>query len=358
MKHRPLIMMLSMTLASLGTLHAQDKSPLRALPVIQMSNNLGHFDHMSADAGGKRLFISDEDSNTLEVVDLGTGQSIQTIAGWSAAGLALPSNASTGSSDSRVVKVPHNSLFLPDRNLIIVNDGGGYCRFVNGFNYKLIRAIKLQLNCDFIVFDPKTKYVYVTNGGHAIKGMDHGYLSIINTLNAEHLGDILLPAAHIEAVTIEKAGSRIFVDASDHNSVLVIDKGQKKVVDEWKIPDAGMNIAMALDEKNKRLFVGCWKPARVVVFDTDSGKAVASVPTAELTDDMSFDAARNRIYVSGEGYVSIIQEKDPDHYSEIGQIPTGKNSHTSTFIPELSLFVVASKPIEGRAPELQPFQAQ
>ena len=46
-----------------------------------MPGNLGHFDHLGVDAAGKRLFVADEDSNSVEVVNLDTGKKVYTITG-------------------------------------------------------------------------------------------------------------------------------------------------------------------------------------------------------------------------------------------------------------------------------------
>ena len=35
-----------------------------------------------------------------------------------------------------------------------------------------------------------------------------------------------------------------------------------------------------------------------VVLDSESGKIIATLPTAEMTDDMAFDPASKRIYVA------------------------------------------------------------
>jgi hypothetical protein len=44
---------------------------------------------------------------------------------------------------------------------------------------------------------------------------------------------------------------------------------------------------MALDEAHHRLFIGCRKPARLLVFDTERGHTVASPEIVADTDDDS-----------------------------------------------------------------------
>jgi hypothetical protein len=45
----------------------------------------------------------------------------------------------------------------------------------------------------------------------------------------------------------------------------------------WPIIGAQSNFPMALDEADHRLFIACRRPAKVLIFDTSSGKAVGSV---------------------------------------------------------------------------------
>ena len=89
---------------------------------------------------------------------------------------------------------------------------------------------------------------------------------------------------------------------------------------------------MALDEPHRRLFVAARKPARLLVLDMDTGKEVASLPGAIDTDDMSFDPDRKRIYVtSGEGFIFVYQQIDPDRYQRIAKIPTTIGARTSAY---------------------------
>ena len=70
-----------------------------------------------------------------------------------------------------------------------------------------------------------------------------------------------------------------------------------KVTATWPVVTAKSNFPMALDEANHRLFVGCRRPAKVLVFDTGSGKEIASFDTVGDTDDLFYDARAN-VYTS------------------------------------------------------------
>ncbi len=96
------------------------------------------------------------------------------------------------------------------------------------------------------------------------------------------------------------------------------------------------NFPMALDEPHHRLFVGCRRPARLVIFDTEAGKPLADLAISGDTDDLFFDAKRKRIYIScGEGSIEIISQNSPDIYKPLDKIHTSSGARTCFFSPDL-----------------------
>lgn len=99
---------------------------------------------------------------------------------------------------------------------------------------------------------------------------------------------------------------------------------------------------MTLDEKDGRLFVGCRRLARLVVFDTATGKQVTNLPLSDDCDDLFYNAARHRIYAScGEGFVDVLSQQDADHYERIDHVATARGARTSYYVPELNKFFLA-----------------
>ena len=88
---------------------------------------------------------------------------------------------------------------------------------------------------------------------------------------------------------------------------------------------------MALDDANKRLFVGCRLPARLVVLDTTSGRIVTSLATVDDTDDVFYDPGRH--VIGGEGAVEVLRQRDPDHYEAVRRIKTAPGARTGLFVP-------------------------
>ena len=92
---------------------------------------------------------------------------------------------------------------------------------------------------------------------------------------------------------------------------------------------------MALDQTNGRLFVGCREPAKVLVYDTESGKIMTSLDVARDIDDIFFDSTLKRLYLScGEGFLYTFQQVDRDNYLAIEKLRTAPGARTCLFVPE------------------------
>ena len=94
--------------------------------------------------------------------------------------------------------------------------------------------------------------------------------------------------------------------------VAVIDRESMKVVATWPVTDAASNYPMALDEPNHRLFIGCRRPAKVLVYDTATGKQAGSFDIVGDTDDLFYDGAKKRLYVTGgNGFLDVYDQVAP-----------------------------------------------
>ena len=220
------------------------------------------------------------------------------------------------------------------------NDDVGAVKLVSGTDYKILDAIKLPNGVDGAVYNPVNKYYYVESESNEPGGKTH-VLNVIDTQNFKHVTDITLPGTHSEAMAIDRAGKKLFVNLSGTNEVGVVDLESRKLIARWPLPDAQAANALALDEANHRLFTASHKPPKLIVFDIDAGKVVASLPCVINNDDMSYDTARKRIYVTGDGAVSVYSQRDSDHYERLSDIPTGYRAKTSIFVPELSRLYIA-----------------
>jgi DNA-binding beta-propeller fold protein YncE len=317
---RPLGICLSLFLALAATANTQEKKLLKLVATTPLPNFSGDFDHLAVDLKSKRVFLTAEDHKTVEVFDL-EGKRLHSITGFGQ---------------------PHAVLFLPDVNKLIVTDGDdfGMVELVSGENYKILSTIKLPPGVDGAVFNPVNQYYYVESGSDD-EGVKTHVLNIIDTKTFKLVGDITLPGNHSEAMAIDQAGKKLYVNLTGTDEVGVVDLDAKKVIARWPVPDAQTANALVLDEPNHRVLIATRKPPKLIVFNTDTGKVVASLPCAPLHDDMWFDSARKRIYVTGSEVTSVFVQDDADHYGHVGDVPTGFRAKTSILVPELNRLYIA-----------------
>ena len=309
---------------------AQEPAALKLIKTIPLPGVKGRFDHFAEDVKGRRLFVAALGNNTLEVLDVAAGKHLKSISG---------------------LHKPTGVVFLPELNQIgVANGDDGSFKLFDGTSYQLANNLPGLDDADNVRRDAKTKLIYV--------GYGDGALAILNSAGRKKLGDIKLPA-HPESFQLEAGGPRIFVNVPDAKQIAVIDREKKSVIATWPMEKHQANFPMALDGANQRLFVGCRKPARMVVFDTASGKPVADLEISGDIDDLFYDAKRKRIYTScGEGFIDVIGQTDRDQYETLAKIPTRAGARTSFFSPELSESYLAVPQRGKQTAEIRVYQVQ
>ena len=299
---------------------AQNKAPLalkQTIPVPGLTKE-GDFDHLTMDLQGQRLFVAGEDNSVVEILDLGAGKLVHTITD---------------------VKAPHSMVYRADLKKLFVVDGGtGEVKIYDTDSYKRTGSIKLREDADSMAYDPSTKYMYVVNGGEGAK-MAYSFISVVDTTAGKSLADIKIDSDAVEALALEKSGPRLFVNMTGKDAVAVVDREKHAVITTWPTGQVAKHlIAMSFDEADHRLFVTTRNPGKLIVLNTDSGKVVTSLPCVGDNDDMAYDSASKRIYVSGSGFVDVYHQKDADHYDQIGHVATVFKARTSVLVPELKKY--------------------
>jgi hypothetical protein len=115
---------------------------------------------------------------------------------------------------------------------------------------------------------------------------------------------------------------------------------------------------MALDEDGHRLFVTTRNPPKLIVLNSDDGKVVASVPSAGLVDDMAYDSKQKRIYLAGDQFVDVFEQKDADHYVLLARVPGSFRAKTAILMPELNRYYLAVPRHEHHDAEVRVYEVQ
>jgi ABC-type uncharacterized transport system permease subunit len=191
--------------------------------------------------------------------------------------------------------------------------------------------------------------------GQILVGFGSGGLGLVDA-SGQKVGTMPL-SSHPESFQIEESGSRIFVNVPREFAVAVVDRTKHTVIAKWGLDWTFANFPMALDEADKRLFVGCRLPARLVVLNTNSGQVVAKLPVVGDTDNVYFDPTRRFVYViGGDGAVDVFQMSDPNHCEHAGRTNTASGARTGLFVPGLDRLFVAVTHHESQAAKVLVYQ--
>jgi YVTN family beta-propeller protein len=292
-------------------------SPLTELQVIPLAGVERRIDHFAVDPAGNRLFVGALGNGTLEVLDVAAGKRITSIPG---------------------LKEPQGVAYVPSSHRIVVAMRGGGIEAFDDRNYQLVTTVSGMNDADNLRFDAATSQLYV--------GYGEGALGVIDPASMTRIADIPLPG-HPESFRLEETGPRIFVNVPPTREILVVDRRRRAIVAHIALGNLLNNYPMSLDESGHRLFVGVRQPARLVVFDTVSNKQIAAVPCVGDTDDLFYDAWRDRVYViGGEGFVDTFDANPSGQYARIGRLATRPGARTGLWSPELDRLFVAS-PLRG-----------
>jgi len=189
-------------------------------------------------------------------------------------------------------------------------------------------------------------------------GFGGGALASISPADGKVLGEAKL-AGHPESFQLERSGSRLFVNVPTADQIAVLDRVAMKVIATWPVVGAKSNFPMALDEANHRVFVGCRRPAKVLVYDTTTGKESGSFDIVGDTDDLFYDAARKRLYVSGgQGYLDVFQEQGTSGFTRLARIATAAGARTSLFVPEQARLYLAVPHRGNQKAEIRIYEAR
>jgi DNA-binding beta-propeller fold protein YncE len=329
----------TLVVASVVGAKAQEHAPLKLVATIPLPGlHDGDFDHFAPDIAGHRLFLTGEENGKVEVLDTSMNTLIHTI---------------------EDVKAPHAILYRPDlKKLFIVEGDASAVRVYDSDSYKPVGEIKLSIDADSIAFDPATNYLYVVNGGREAH-TPYSLISVVDTNSSKKLRDIKINSNHVEAIVLEKSGTRLFCNITGLNAVGVMDRDKSSLTATWPLPAGDtQNVAMALDEANRRLFVVTRKPGKLVVLNSDNGKLIADLPAVGLVDDMSYDPKQKRLYLAGDQFVDVFEQKDADDYALLAKIPGSFRAKTAILVPELNRYYLAVPHHENKDAEVRVYEVQ
>jgi DNA-binding beta-propeller fold protein YncE len=307
---------------------AQDsQAALRLAAMIALPNVSGRIDHLGFDAARQHLFIAALGNDTVEVVDTARNVHLRSIPGF---------------------HEPQGIAVVADLNAVaIANGNSGTLQLVDAMTLQARAPIEIGGDADNVRYDAAAKRLFVAY---------EGGIAIVDPSSSRVVQRIAI-SGHPESFQLESQGSRLFANVPGRSTLVVADRQSATVSARWPTGACGANYPMALDEAAHRLFVGCRRPASLAAFDTTTGKPVATVPVVGDTDDLFYDASRQRIYViGGEGFIDIVQ-RNGDTLRRTARVPTRDGARTGTWVAADGRLYLAVPARRGQPAEIRVFAA-
>ena len=195
--------------------------------------------------------------------------------------------------------------------------------------------IKVGENPDAILYEPATKRVFTFNG----RSQDS---TAIDAASGKVLATIKLDGKPEFAASDAKG--EVFVNIEDKSELTVIDPNKLEVKTKWPLAPCTEPSGLALDRKNRRLFVGCDNKMMAVV-DADSGKVLATPAIGEGVDATAYDDETGLAFAScGEGVLTVVREDSPQKFSVVENVKTEPGARTMALDTKThNLFTVTAK---------------
>ena len=300
---------------------------LKTVPLPPAPGNSEYFDYITVDAEARRVYVS----HGTEVVVLNADD--DTVVG-----------------KIQGMKKCHGVVVVKDLGKGFITDGDGESVFV--FDTKTLKVtgeIKTnQPDTDSIIYEPATKHIFTFNG-------DSHNTTVIDPAKGQVITNIDLVGA-VEFPAVDGKGM-VYDNNEEKNDIVAIDARTNTIKARWPAPPEGTLVAMAMDQKNRRLFSSGRGPQFLVMMDADNGKVLQSLPISGGVDANIFEPATGLLFVSTrEGKIHIFHEDSPSKLSEVETVDTQYGAKTMQIDPKTHKLFLSTSDFDPAGPptEKQP----
>jgi DNA-binding beta-propeller fold protein YncE len=281
-----------------------DEGPYHVANILQIGGT-GGWDYVTVDPEHKHLFLP-RTTHTM-VIDSATGKNVADIPGQ---------------------KGNHGVALAPSVGRGFISDGkDGSVIVFDLKSFEVLGKVKAYDDADGIIYDPATGKVLVSCG-------DAGVLLPI-------AADIDLKTGQADAAIqlggkpeflVADGHGQVFVNLVDKDQVAVVDIKAMKVTDKWPTAPGGAPVGMSMDRQQRRLFVGCRKPQKLIVMSAEDGRVLADLPIGAGVDATQFD--NGYIFAScRDGSLAVAQETSPGKFQIVQGLKTRPGAKTMAIDP-------------------------
>ena len=206
---------------------------LKTIPLGAAESGGEYFDYITVDAAARRAYLSH--GTEIIVLNADSGAVLGKITGF---------------------RRDHGVALVPELDRGFISDGSsGQTVIFDLKTLKKIGQVKAEEDADSIIYDPASKHIFVFNGRP-------GSATVIDPAKGTVLATVPLGVAPEQAVADGKG--TIFNNLEDKNEVIAIDSRMLKIKARWPVAPAGQPVSIAVDRKQRRLFIAGRNPKLLV----------------------------------------------------------------------------------------------
>ncbi len=279
---------------------AAEKSTVFAVADTFHVGGEGGWDYLTVDSAHRLLYVP-RSTHTM-VLDAATGKATADIPGQ---------------------QRNHGVALVPDAGRGFISDGkDGSVTIFDLKTYAVLGKVKADDDADGIIYDAASRKVLVSCG-------DANALLVISPDVNPKTGkaDGSVPLGGKPEFLAADGKGRVFVNLEDKDEVAVVDIKAMKVLAKWPVAPGGAPVGMAIDSERHRLFVGCRKPQKLIVMNTDDGKVLAELPIGAGVDATAFDGGY--VFAScHDGSLAVAHETSPGKFEIVQDVKTLTGART------------------------------
>jgi len=281
----------------------------------------GGWDYLSVDETGRRLYVSHD--TKVVVIDIDKDVVVGAITNTPGV---------------------HGLAVAPDLQRGVTSNGReNKASIVDLKTLQTLSKLETGQNPDGMLYEPEHQEAYLFNG----RGDS---ATVLDVKSAKVVATVPLGGRPEFGVADPKA-ERVYDNLEDKSQVVAIDTKTHQVVNRWPIAPGEEASGMAIDLDHHRLFLGCHN-TMMLMMDSKSGKAVATVPIGGGVDANAFDPGTGLAFAScGDGTVTIAHEDTPEKLTVVQTLNTERGARTMALDPRTHRIYLATAKFEAAAPD-------
>ena len=261
-----------------------------------------YFDYITVDSAARRVYLSH--GTEVVVLDADSGAGVGKITG---------------------LKRCHGVALVPELGRGFISDGDAGQAVI--FDLKTLAAtgaVKADSDADSILYEPVSKRVFVFNG-HPKSA------TVIDPAKGSAIATIPLGGSPEQAAA--DGNGMIYDNLEDTNEVIALDARTLKITARWPVAPTGQPVSVAMDRRERRLFIGGRNPKLLVMMDANTGKIIGPpFPIGDRVDSNIFDPETAMVAAATrEGTIHIFHLDTPGKLSLVETVKTEFGAKTMGF---------------------------